>query len=130
MAILQGESLLNDATALLIYRMAVVAAAGPLLLGSAVPMVALSAIGSVVLGHLLARLFGVIIRRVDDPASATILQFVGTFGVWILADRIGLSAIITLVVYAMTHCPHGAARDTGAGIASAPIRSGKRRCSC
>ena len=102
MAILQGESLLNDATALLIYRMAVVAAAGPLLLGSAVPMVALSAIGSVVLGYVLARLFGVIIRRVDDPASATILQFVGTFGVWILADRIGLSAIITLVVYAMT----------------------------
>src|SRR5439155_2420225 len=31
-----------------------------------------------------------------------ILQFVSTFGVWILAERIGLSAIITMVVYAMT----------------------------
>ena len=113
MAILQGESLLNDATALLIYRMAVVAAAGPLLLGSAVPMVALSAIGSMVLGYVLARLFGVIIRRVDDPASATILQFVGTFGVWMLADRIGLSAIITIVVYAMT-IARTAPRDTPA----------------
>ena len=113
MAILQGESLLNDATALLIYRMAVVAAAGPLLLGDAVPMVALSAIGSLVLGYVLARLFAVIIKRVDDVASATILQFVGTFGIWILADRIGLSAIITIVVYAIT-IARTAPRDTPA----------------
>ena len=47
------------------------------------------------------------------PASATILQFVGTFGVWILADRIGLSAIITIVVYAMT-IARTAPRDTPA----------------
>ena len=40
--------------------------------------------------------------RVDDAATATILQFVSTFGVWIFADRVGLSAIITMVVYAMT----------------------------
>jgi len=45
MAVLQGESLLNDATALLAYRMAVVAATGVLVLGSAVPILALSVIG-------------------------------------------------------------------------------------
>src|SRR5947209_7380091 len=42
MAVLQGESLLNDATALLAYRMAVVATTGALVLGSAVPILALS----------------------------------------------------------------------------------------
>src|SRR5262245_55414439 len=36
-AILQGESLLNDATALLIYRLAVAAAAGTLMVTSALP---------------------------------------------------------------------------------------------
>ena len=102
MAILQGESLLNDATALLIYRMAVTAAAGSLVLSSAAPMIALSALGSLVAGYCLARLFLVAIARVRDPATATILQFVSTFGVWILADRIGLSAIITMVIYAIT----------------------------
>lgn len=102
MAILQGESLLNDATALLIYRMAVAAATGSLILGSAAPMLALSAIGSVVAGYVLARLFLVAMTPVRDAASGTILQFVSTFGVWIAADRIGLSAIITMVVYAMT----------------------------
>jgi monovalent cation/hydrogen antiporter len=102
MAVLQGESLLNDATALLVYRIAVVATTGALVLGSAVPMLALSLIGSIVAGYALARLFRLAMTRVDDAATATILQFISTFGVWIFADRIGLSAIITMVVYAMT----------------------------
>src|SRR5262245_46386610 len=102
MAILQSESLLNDATALLIYRMAVVAATGSVVLSTPAPILALSAIGSIVIGHVLARLYLLATARVRDPASTTILQFVSTFGVWIFADRIGLSAIITMVVYAMT----------------------------
>src|SRR5262249_30750937 len=53
-------------------------------------------------GYVLARLYLLATMRVRDPASATILQFVSTFGVWIFAERIGLSAIITMVVYAMT----------------------------
>jgi Na+/H+ antiporter len=102
MAILQGESLLNDATALLAYRMAVAATTGALVLGNAIPMLALSMVGSIVAGYALARLFRLAMTRVDDAATATILQFVSTFGVWIFADRIGLSAIITMVVYAIT----------------------------
>src|SRR5262249_26696159 len=30
------------------------------------------------------------------------LQFIGTFGVWLLADRLGLSGILTIVAYAIT----------------------------
>jgi len=101
-AILQGESLLNDATALLIYRMAVVAATSTLVLGSAAPLIALSILGSLVAGYGLARLFLLVMARVRDAATTTILQFVSTFGVWMLADRIGLSAIVTMVVYAIT----------------------------
>ncbi|RVA11371.1 sodium:proton antiporter, partial [Mesorhizobium sp. M7A.F.Ca.US.002.01.1.1] len=101
-AILQGESLLNDATALLIYRMAISAAAGSILLSSAVPMILLSTLGSLAAGYLLGRLSLMTLGRIEDPASGTVVQFAGTFGVWILADRIGLSAIITIVVYAMT----------------------------
>ncbi|RWP29321.1 sodium:proton antiporter [Mesorhizobium sp.] len=101
-AILQGESLLNDATALLIYRMAVSATAGSILVSSAVPMILLSTVGSLAAGYVLGRLSLVTLSRIRDPASGTVVQFAGTFGVWILADRIGLSAIITIVVYAMT----------------------------
>lgn len=101
-AILQGESLLNDATALLIYRIAVTAALGPILLSSAVPTILLSTIGSLVAGYLLGRFSLLTLTRIEDAASSTVVQFAGTFGVWILADRLGLSAIITIVVYAMT----------------------------
>ncbi|PTE09997.1 cation:proton antiporter [Mesorhizobium helmanticense] len=101
-AILQGESLLNDATALLIYRIAVTAALGPILLSSAVPTILLSTIGSLAAGYVLGRLSLLTLTRIEDAASSTVVQFAGTFGVWILADRLGLSAIITIVVYAMT----------------------------
>ena len=37
-----------------------------------------------------------------DVPTAVILQFISTFGVWILAERIGLSAVLTMVCYAVT----------------------------
>ncbi|PWJ93951.1 sodium/proton antiporter (CPA1 family) [Mesorhizobium loti] len=101
-AILQGESLLNDATALLIYRLAVSAALGSIMLSNAIPTILLSTIGSLVAGYLLGRFSLMTLTRIEDAASSTVVQFAGTFGVWILADRLGLSAIITIVVYAMT----------------------------
>ena len=33
--------------------------------------------------------------------TAIILQFIGTFGVWMLAERIGLSAVLTMVCFAV-----------------------------
>ncbi|TPM97880.1 sodium:proton antiporter [Mesorhizobium sp. B2-1-3A] len=101
-AILQGESLLNDATALLIYRLAVSAALGSIMLSNAIPTILLSTIGSLVAGYVLGRLSLLTLTRIEDAASSTVVQFAGTFGVWILADRLGLSAIITIVVYAIT----------------------------
>lgn len=101
-AILQGESLLNDATALLIYRLAVSAALGTIMLSNAIPTILLSTIGSLIAGYLLGRFSLLTLAKIEDAASSTVVQFAGTFGVWILADKLGLSAIITIVVYAMT----------------------------
>jgi len=101
-AILQGESLLNDATALLIYRLAVSAALGTIMLSSAIPTILLATIGSLVAGHLFGRISLLTLARIEDAASSTVVQFAGTFAVWIIADKLGLSAIITIVVYAIT----------------------------
>ena len=54
LVILEGESLLNDASALLIYRVAVGPVAGGLTPWTA-PLAALGAVGGVVLGFALAR---------------------------------------------------------------------------
>jgi CPA1 family monovalent cation:H+ antiporter len=107
--ILEGESLLNDATALLIYRLAVSAAIGTATFTTtAAALQTLAMLGSVAAGFLLAQVVVRILRSITDVPSAIVMQFVTTFGVWIIADEVGLSAIVTLVTYAIT-----ASRVTG-----------------
>ncbi|NOJ48875.1 cation:proton antiporter [Bradyrhizobium archetypum] len=101
--ILEGESLLNDASALLIYRVAVGAVAVQHLKWSEhAPSIAFALIGSLLAGYLCARLWTPLTRRITEAPSAIIVQFAGTFTVWIVAEHIGLSGILTIVVYAIT----------------------------
>ena len=100
--ILEGESLLNDATALLVYRLAVSAAMGSTFTSSVVGMQALAMLASIVAGFALAHFYVRAVARVTDVPSAIVLQFAGAFGVWILADESGLSAIVTIVAFAVT----------------------------
>ena len=103
LTVLQGESLLNDATALLVYRLAVGAvAAKGFSIGAVAPAFLFAVAGSVVVGPALGWLFMRLTDRVQDVPTAIILQFVSTFGVWIVADRIGLSGVLTMVCYAVT----------------------------
>ena len=103
LTILEGESLLNDASALLIYRLAVGAVAvNGFSIGAVAPTFLFAVVGSAVVGPALGWLYLQLFDRVRDVPTAIILQFVGTFGVWILADRLGLSGVLTMVCYAIT----------------------------
>jgi CPA1 family monovalent cation:H+ antiporter len=102
LVILEGESLFNDASALLIYRLAVGVAMGGAAIGwEAVPMLLVVSVGSIVLGLVLSRITRLVTPRIHDVATSVIVQFVGTFGVWLLAEALHLSGILTMVVYAM-----------------------------
>jgi monovalent cation/hydrogen antiporter len=103
LTILEGESLLNDAGALLIYRLAVgTVAANGFSITAVAPTFLLALAGSVVAGPALGWLFLRLMTRVEHVPTAIILQFVSTFGVWVLAEHIGLSAVLTMVCYAIT----------------------------
>ncbi len=103
LTILEGESLLNDATALLIYRLAVGAiAANGFSMGNVAPAFLLAVGGSVVVGPALGWLALQLFDRVRHIPTAIILQFVTTFGVWLLAEHLRLSAVLTMVCYAVT----------------------------
>ena len=103
LTILEGESLLNDASALLIYRLAVGAvAANGFSLAAVAPTFLLAVAGSVVVGPALGWLALRVFDRVQHVPTSIILQFVTTFGVWILAEYIGLSGVLTMVCYAIT----------------------------
>src|SRR5256885_4383691 len=102
LVILEGESLFNDASALLVYRLAVAAAvAGSFSAWSALPLLAVVSLGSVLVGAVLSRLLLFIVGRIRDVATSVIIQFVTTFAVWILAERLRLSGIITIVAFAI-----------------------------
>jgi Na+/H+ antiporter len=102
LVILEGESLFNDASALLIYRLAVGATvAGALSPVRVIPLLLGVIAGSVVLGLLLSRVFLWLTARLQDIATAVVVQFCGVFAIWILAERLHLSGILTMVVFAM-----------------------------
>ncbi len=103
LTILEGESLLNDASALLIYRLAVGAvAAGGFNISEVGPTFLLAVVGSIVVGPALGVVLLRLMDRVEHVPTAIILQFVSTFGVWLLAEHIHLSGVLTVVCFAMT----------------------------
>ena len=100
--ILEGESLLNDAAALLIYRLALAAlTAQAFSVRAVVPTSILIVLASVVVGPAIAFVFLRVTSRVRDVPTSIILQFISTFGVWILSEEIGLSPVLTMVSYAI-----------------------------
>ena len=102
LTILEGESLLNDASALLIYRLAIGAVAvNAFSVRTVAPTLLLVVVGSMVAGPALAWVTLWVTKKVRDVPTAIILQFIITFGVWTLADRLGLSAVLTMVSYAI-----------------------------
>ena len=114
MVILEGESLFNDATALLVYRIAVGAAvSGAFSGGRVLLMLLLTGVGGVLAGMLLARVSLWVTRRVQDIPISILLQFITTFAVWLIAENLGLSAIITVVSFAMSVARNASRRMDG-----------------
>lgn len=101
--ILRGESLLNDAGSLLIYRLGVAAAVtGTFSISEIGPAFLIGIVGSLIVGPILAVAYTVAIRPVRDAPSAIVLQFVAAFGIWIGAERLYLSGVLTVVTFAIT----------------------------
>jgi len=106
--ILEGESLLNDASALLVYRLAILSMmTGYLGFGSYAPVFLLTVFGSLAAGVACAYALRPLTSGLDDVPISVIVQFACTFGVWIAAEAIGLSGILTMVAFAMTMARRG-----------------------
>src|SRR3984885_13815242 len=100
-AVLKGESLFNDATALLLFGAALAFLSDGgfrlgvgLRLGLAVP-------GGVLLGIVCAYLVRYVTPIVKDTLGGNLLQFVVSYLLWILADHLHLSAVLCVIPFAM-----------------------------
>jgi CPA1 family monovalent cation:H+ antiporter len=100
--VLKGESLLNDAVALLIFSAAVMSATTGGSHSSLLPQLALAVPGGLVLGIVFGKVYVVLAARLTGTLGGIMFEFVSTFGVWIIAERLHLSAILCVVAYAMT----------------------------
>jgi Na+/H+ antiporter len=100
-AVLLGESLLNDAVALLVFGLAVTAAVTP---GGAweslTPRLLIAVPGGAALGVLSAQLSMRIFPKVAGTLSMIIVQFLFTYGTWLLAERLQFSPIVAVVALA------------------------------
>lgn len=99
--VLTGESLLNDATALLLFSAAVAIQSHGGIDGGVALQLGLAAPGGVALGLAMAWLFRFIIPYTRGSFGGNLLEFVNTFVAWLIAERLGLSAVLCVVTMAM-----------------------------
>lgn len=100
--LLKGESLFNDATALLLFSGALaVLSSGALTAGVGI-RIALAAPGGLLFGFLCALLFRRVNRFVSNTLGGNLLQFVVAYLIWISADHLRLSAVLSTIAFAMT----------------------------
>jgi CPA1 family monovalent cation:H+ antiporter len=99
MTILGGESLVNDATALTLFRVFVAAAAGTgvTVLGG-LGMFALAVVGGIAVGWGVGWLVHQVRRRLDDPQVESALGLVVPFGAYLAGEAVHSSGVLAVVV--------------------------------
>ena len=107
MHMLQGEALMNDASGLVTFKFALVAAiTGVFSLAEASVTFVLVAVGGLAIGVALSWLVGrlrvwMIARGWDDPATHVVFMLLLPFAAYVLAERLGASGILSAVAAGM-----------------------------
>jgi Na+/H+ antiporter len=99
-ALVQAESLFNDATSLLLFRVALsVAIAGGAVSGSRTAAeFAILAGGGIAVGAVIAGGAFLIRRRTEDPVLETVIALVTPYAAYVLAESINASGVTAVVV--------------------------------
>ncbi|HWD93675.1 MAG TPA: Na+/H+ antiporter [Verrucomicrobiae bacterium] len=96
--ILEGESLVNDATALVAYRFAIIAVAtGSFSLGHASVQFFVVCIGGFLVGLAVGRLAEWFHKRVQDAPIEITVSLLTPFAAYLTADRLGVSGVLAVV---------------------------------
>jgi CPA1 family monovalent cation:H+ antiporter len=97
-AIVEGEALVNDATALVFYRTAVAAAvAGTFSLVEAAGELVLSAVGGILIGLAVGFVVRQVRLRIDHPPTEITISLLTGYLAYLPAEALGLSAVLAVV---------------------------------
>jgi Na+/H+ antiporter len=97
-AILEGESLVNDATAIVGLRSAVAAITGSVTALEVTGNLLRSIVGGVAIGILTALVIGKIRRRLTDVVTDTTISLLCPFAAYLAAEEIHASGVLAVVV--------------------------------
>ena len=96
--ILEGESLVNDATALVTYRFAVAAAlTGTFSLGEAAASFVVVAIGGVVIGLAVGLAASWLLAKLEDPPVEVLITLIAPFAAYLPAEQLHVSGVLAAV---------------------------------
>jgi CPA1 family monovalent cation:H+ antiporter len=96
--VLEGESLVNDASALVVYKVAVAAAiGGSFSAAEAGQRFLLAAGGGLAIGLLAGYLLAAIRRRTEDPTTEITISLFSGYAAFLPADEIGASGVLAAV---------------------------------
>ena len=101
--LVQAESLFNDATSLVLFKVALgfAIAPGSVGWGSAGGQFVLLAGGGTVIGAAVAGLVVLIRRRTEDPVLETVIALVTPYGAYVLAESAHASGVTAVVVFGL-----------------------------
>jgi len=96
--VLEGESLFNDATALVTYKVAVAAAVGESVSGGHTVLEFLrDASGGIAIGLAVGWVIGEVRKRVSDINTELTISLFSAYGAFIPADQLGVSGVLAAV---------------------------------
>jgi monovalent cation/hydrogen antiporter len=109
LAVIEGESLLNDGTALVLYRVAVAAAvSGSFSLWEAGLKFVLNVVAGLAVGLVVGWIVKEIRKRIDDPPIEMTISILSGYAAYLPAEELGVSGVIAAVttgIYVGWHTP-------------------------
>jgi Na+/H+ antiporter len=107
-SVLEGESLINDGTALVLYRAAITAVGGSFSLLDASWDFVTAAAGGIGIGLIVGKLIVEFRRRLHDPTVEVTISLLSGYAAYVPAERLGASAVlaaVTVGIYVGWHAP-------------------------
>lgn len=113
--ILEGEGLLNDATALVLYRVAVAAAvSGTFSIGEAGVELLVSAVGGTAIGLAVGWAGSRILRRVSEAPVENTVKLLLPYVAWLAAERVHASGVLAVLACGLLMTRHWGSISSGA----------------